>query len=70
MPGPARCAPESFTSLRLSSAVPATLRPAELHIAADGAPGLTFVRSPYVVETSDAERIGVDQVRESRRRGA
>jgi hypothetical protein len=38
------------------------MRPAELHLAPDGAPGLAFVRAPYVIETSDAERIGVDQV--------
>ncbi|GFR45118.1 hypothetical protein Agub_g6496 [Astrephomene gubernaculifera] len=43
--------------------LPVTLYETELHLAADsGAPGLMFVRAPYTIETSDAERIGVDQV--------
>ncbi len=37
--------------------------PPELHLSPDsGAPGMVFVRAAYSIETSDAERIGVDQV--------
>ncbi|GIL60036.1 hypothetical protein Vafri_14657 [Volvox africanus] len=43
--------------------LPVTLYETELHLSPDsGAPGLVFVRAPYAIETSDAERIGVDQV--------
>ncbi|KXZ48035.1 hypothetical protein GPECTOR_31g399 [Gonium pectorale] len=43
--------------------LPVVLYETELHLAPDtGAPGLVFVRAPYAIETSDAERIGVDQV--------
>ncbi|GLC51813.1 hypothetical protein PLESTB_000551200 [Pleodorina starrii] len=43
--------------------LPVTLYETELHLSPDsGAPGLMFVRAPYAIETSDAERIGVDQV--------
>ena len=36
-------------------------RPAELHVV-DGMPSFIFVHSKYTVQTSEAERIGVDQV--------
>ncbi|KAG2488340.1 hypothetical protein HYH03_013030 [Edaphochlamys debaryana] len=43
--------------------LPVTLYETELHLAPDtGAPTNQFVRAPYAIETSDAERIGVDQV--------
>lgn len=45
-----------LTLLRLC---PAPL--AELHLA-EGEASLSFVRASYSIETSDAERIGVDQV--------
>ncbi|EFJ51244.1 hypothetical protein VOLCADRAFT_79768 [Volvox carteri f. nagariensis] len=43
--------------------LPVALYETELHLSpGSGAPGLVFVRAPYTIETSDAERIGVDQV--------
>jgi len=41
--------------------LPVTLHETELHVV-EGAPTPVFVRAHYTVETSDAERIGVDQV--------
>lgn len=41
--------------------LPVTLYETEFHVM-DGAPSMVFVRANYTVETSDAERIGVDQV--------
>ncbi|KAG2432184.1 hypothetical protein HXX76_009104 [Chlamydomonas incerta] len=43
--------------------LPVSLYETELHLSPEtGAPGMVFVKSPYTIETSDAERIGVDQV--------
>ncbi|PNW76505.1 hypothetical protein CHLRE_11g467647v5 [Chlamydomonas reinhardtii] len=43
--------------------LPVSLYETELHLSPEtGAPGMVFVKSPYSIETSDAERIGVDQV--------
>lgn len=43
--------------------LPVSLYETELHLSPDsGAPGMVFVRAAYSIETSDAERIGVDQV--------
>ncbi|KAG2439114.1 hypothetical protein HYH02_006636 [Chlamydomonas schloesseri] len=43
--------------------LPVGLYETELHLSPEtGAPGMVFVKAPYSIETSDAERIGVDQV--------
>lgn len=44
-----------------SKDLPVTLYETEMHVI-DGNPLHTFVKAAYTVETSDAERIGVDQV--------
>lgn len=41
--------------------IPVSLYETELHVV-DGAPSFFFVRASYCIETSDAERIGVDHV--------
>ncbi|CAD7698652.1 unnamed protein product [Ostreobium quekettii] len=41
--------------------IPVTLYETELHVI-DGNPSFIFVRASYTIETSEAERIGVDQV--------
>lgn len=45
----------------LRKELPVKLFETELHVV-DGAPSFTFVAAHYTMETSDAERIGVDQV--------
>lgn len=41
--------------------LPVALYETELHVV-EGAPSFTFVRAAFAVATSEAERIGVDQV--------